>query len=516
MREWLSSFSIVRPLARLFISVILLAVALCVALAQGQASVASTEPGISANAPGLDDVDAEMAEEMAAQYNLSIPEATERVRIQRAAVEFKEDLPASVQSEWAGGVVDVENGTRRHWFVASSNAKDALDDKLAEFPEFNVETKVVDHTLNELQEAAETVSSSLRTSGLVATSVNIDVLNNELVVGVPGNDKIYAKYTSASRRPTPPSFSENADGVAGARARLSRASGIPIRSKPDIESTPATPAGCTNSQISGGVHLALECDDPMRGGPMIWTDLAFPFYVGCSAGFQVRSKSDNSLYMLTSGHCAPAGNGDGDGGRGRVWWAHMPKDGSGNYAKHQVGTWWRGVVNNDDGDGGIIKVTNPTGWRAGSPIVFVGASQSSGKDTTLNASYQIQSQGTWLTLDIGDWLCKTGGADWTDCGSYQGGEVVDVGDEDGLLFSTILHRFDTMRVCQGDSGGPVLGNGKGWGLVTSQAGTISQMEWEPISQEFVFNSACGTRTYVMALPRLMNALNISLVTVANP
>ena len=174
----------------------------------------------------------------------------------------------------------------------------------------------------------------------------------------------------------------------------------------------------------------------------------------CSAGFQVRSREDNTLYLLTAGHCARNDVENGTGDRGRPWFTHMPRNG---YGSHWIGTWWRSVNNLDDGDGGIITVVNQSGWAAGFPIVYVQNSSSPGEDTTLNESFAIASEGNWSTLDTNDWLCKTGGVDWTDCGRYDGPDILAVG---GVLHAVGV--FDTMRSCQGDSGGPILGSSRGW------------------------------------------------------
>lgn len=185
----------------------------------------------------------------------------------------------------------------------------------------------------------------------------------------------------------------------------------------------------------------------------------------------------------------------------------MPKTGYGN---HWIGSWHRSVNNGPDGDGGIMSIDNEPGWGAGWPIVFVGGSDSSGYDTTRNEAYVIEYRGPWELVDVNDWTCKTGGKDWTDCGQYDGARSVTI---EGVYH--YVRKFDTMFTCGGDSGGPVYVINRGYGIVKAGGSEVSQRDWRS-GGGINRTTRCFADTYVMALDRPFDALNVRLVTSNSP
>jgi hypothetical protein len=461
-------------------------------------------------------VDEQMAQEMADYYGISPELARDRVAGQRAAIELKESLPTSVAERWGGGVVDHAGGGQRRWFVTTEQARQEVEtlatDRLGSG---QVVVEIVDHTLAELETAMEQLAGELETNGVVVTDVAVDVERNGLSVGVPASAEAYSEHADAASQvlelPVATSWADNVQQAQASLGGFEDTTGITIVERLETESRVGVDTGCTSAEVINGVHRTLHCDDPLRGGPTIFRSscaTTFCYEANCSAGFQVRSTEDNALYLFTAGHCARPGTHNGTADRGRPWFTHMPRTGYGN---HWIGNWWRSVNNSGDGDGGIMTIDNQSGWGAGLPLVYVHTSFSSGKDTTLNEFYVIGSRGVWSTLDTNDWLCKTGGKDWTDCGRYLGADTVTIAG-----ISHTVRVFDTMRNCAGDSGGPVLGNNRGWGIAKGATSSANTKDWSSGGGISRTGAQCYHDTYVMALERPLEALNVRLVTVEDP
>jgi hypothetical protein len=152
----------------------------------------------------------------------------------------------------------------------------------------------------------------------------------------------------------------------------------------------------------------------------------------CTAGFIVRSLSDNKPFVLTAGHC------------GRYeFWTRFASDGS----PHKVGTTWPGRIRDDaDGDYQIVSIDNPTGWQLRA-WVYVSWSGDRGTipGTVEDPDYYISSTGTSARNTR---VCHTGAQGLTSCDEVQ---QVNVTAPWGLRHTALTNYC----AIGGDSGGPV-------------------------------------------------------------
>lgn len=483
--------------------------------------IATASPTEPTGRPLNDPLDEATAIEMAEYYHLPIEEARQRVLQQHTSIAFLESLPTTMQREWAGASVDHGNGGRRRWLVTSDSTRRQLESALAtssEAHDLPVSIDVVDHTLTALEAGVDELGTRLVDSGVVTTDVAVDIERNRLTVGMPANDAAYSQqrmqaggalHTEATALPAV-DFRRNRARAQSLIGDFTTSTGIPVTVRAEQTAQVVTPVDCTARERMRGQYRTAHCDDPIRGGVAVFrstSPTSFESETACTAGLPVRSTIDNRLFLLTAGHCARAGLRDGSGDSGRRWFTHMPKT---RYRDHWVGEWWRSVMNYTDGDGGIMAIANPAGWRAGQPIVFVGGSTGDGRNLPRDPAYDIHHRGSWENLSVNDWLCKTGGVDWTDCGRYKGSHVI-------TYFDTpqYTRRFDSMGACGGDSGAPIIMHHGAYGLVAAgsqQAGTRTWASGGGVSM----TSNCSVNTEVMALNRPMEALNIRLVTRARP
>jgi hypothetical protein len=138
------------------------------------------------------------------------------------------------------------------------------------------------------------------------------------------------------------------------------------------------------------------CDAPIRGGVGISAGDG-----RCSAGFNVRSRSDGVRYLLTSGHC----------GRGDLLWETRNADSTVRPVGHE-----HRAINDARGDAMIIRLSSQH-QSAQRPWVFV----TGGSGTTRDESYLIHRIGA---TSIGMSVCMTGRRDGTQCGTVTDNDVV--------------------------------------------------------------------------------------------
>jgi len=92
------------------------------------------------------------------------------------------------------------------------------------------------------------------------------------------------------------------------------------------------------------------CDTPLRGGTTIHYQIDPENYDECTTGFYVASKADLKDYMLSAGHCSPAG---------RHWLAgltsadYVPL----GYTHHSI------FINRGPDDEQIITIDSPNFWQ---------------------------------------------------------------------------------------------------------------------------------------------------------
>lgn len=209
---------------------------------------------------------------------------------------------------------------------------------------------------------------------------------------------------------------------------------------------------------------ALTCTAPIRGGIYIIGDNHGP----CSAGFMVKSVSDQAPYVLTAGHCV-------SGGDVENFYGLRLSDG----ARRLIGEGHSKTYNLTLGqDSGIIHLSNTTSWGTGSAgwvYVMASSTQYNGitYTTTADESYDITNAKLTSTLPQGARLCRTGTTSGTKCGPLIGQEV-------GTDF------FDVrVRACSGDSGGPFYVNHTAYGVLSGGINAIDGCT-QPTSNQYIY------------------------------
>jgi len=178
------------------------------------------------------------------------------------------------------------------------------------------------------------------------------------------------------------------------------------------------------------------CDPPLRAGIRILIAQG-----SCTGGFLARSRIDGRLFQMTAGHC--------DVAPGLTWRTRFA-----NSSAHEVGPIHRSVFG-EAGDGSIMHVNNPAGWRSRAWVQVT-----DGPDTTANPEYPIRTDSRSAS---GMRVCVTGA--WygeSNCGAVTALDVtVDYGDAvvTGLVEANIC-------VASGDSGSPVYARNSAYGLVS--------------------------------------------------
>lgn len=194
------------------------------------------------------------------------------------------------------------------------------------------------------------------------------------------------------------------------------------------------------------------CNPPLRAGIEIDSS-----GVSCTGSFLARSRTDNKLYQMTAGHC--------NVNPGATWSTRFA-----NREPHNIGPFHRSAYG-PTGDGGIIRVSNPSGWRSRAWVLVT-----SGPDTTANANYPIRADGN---SSVGQRVCVTGAQfGRTDCGTVTAVNVTaDFGDAviSGLVEASIC-------AIPGDSGGPVFAHNTAYGLLIGTA-SLCDAVFEPARTE---------------------------------
>ncbi|MER7559207.1 S1 family peptidase [Nocardioides sp. NPDC126508] len=173
------------------------------------------------------------------------------------------------------------------------------------------------------------------------------------------------------------------------------------------------------------------CDPPLRGG----IRLVYGGAGTCSAGFVVRSLSDNVRYLSTAGHCVANKSG--------TWSTHFADNSS-----HDIGPRHNSGIN----DFAILEINNPTGWNP-QPYIRIQSDQ----------TYPITGYGSSV---FGQRICFTGGFTDSNCGTVTGGLATRNG---------IPNTYEASFCAQnGDSGGAVFASNNAYGsLIGGYGGSPS-------------------------------------------
>jgi hypothetical protein len=222
-------------------------------------------------------------------------------------------------------------------------------------------------------------------------------------------------------------------------------------------------------------------------------------------------------YVLTSAHCiGGASVANGSAAHGTDVLTALPSG-----TVDEVGYWWRSVYNPQQGDLGIIRMTDAADWRP-DPIVYVANTSEYDRKTTNAPTYPIKYVRSMSTLGVGDYLCRTGVKSHTDCGQFVRLRYGSVPATAGA----ILAEFDGMYNCPGDSGGPVYAHGGAYGITLGAYGrslghkTTSYLPspWpsptvecraSTLVQPFYYRNAAGQTVDTLA------AVNVFLMTTNN-
>ena len=187
----------------------------------------------------------------------------------------------------------------------------------------------------------------------------------------------------------------------------------------------------------------ISCDPPIRGSMRIAKDDAART-PSCTAGFNVRSRTDSKPYVLAAGHCRDTVDA----------YARFA-----NNVPHRIGPWHSAIWNSDT-DVGIISVANPSGWSFGWPMITIAPNQGQDDDYVLN------SVGDPV---VGDRVCFTAGnGDLTLVGGTFDGGRTDCGTVDirydSAVYTDGLFRTKDVCLVGGDSGSPAFSYGVAYGV----------------------------------------------------
>lgn len=364
---------------------------------------------------------------LAERRQISLEEAERRLRQQESVLDAFEVSEAEIAGLdgfggiWVDSTDRVVVGTTDDATAARIRELLGEDARLASFVTVEYTMRHLEAVAAELVEHTNDLDEELRR----AFSVGIDTQINSVVVELP---------PSAEGKPN-----------ALADAALGRAE-VTI----SWTGVPSEQYYCT---------YAPYCE-PMRAGQRL---IPSP---PCTAGFYVRSQSDNKPYMLTAGHCREA-----------MWRSY--KYATGPFDVGPTHNYYVGGV----GDFSIIRINNPLGWG---PQPWVMVFDTLGAGTTENHFYPIRSLNS---NPVGASVCKTGTTSKTTCGVILATGVT------ASLGGSIVGNLARTDFCgsPGDSGGPVYRFNGANGLVAG-------------------GSTGPCRTYYSGASTAMAYLNVYLVT----
>lgn len=290
------------------------------------------EFGDPSSGPGRDRTDPAVVS-LVEDYEISPEQAIDQLWNQLYSGRSELQLPASLREGYGGRAIDHGSGGAVTLFVVSSS--DAADEVIAHFSGYGIDPltiREVEHSDDDMVSIASSLASSLR--NLSWEGAHYDVRRASV-------DKIEVRVERSSRLP---------DGFA------------PLVAKYD----PALVEVVEVAEVLQGVDEAcdwtgdIECDPPLRGSVKINQDVPGPNPV-CTAGYNVRSLSDDLPYVLFPGHCTESAAYDPT-----VAWETQFEDES----VHLIGT-THNAQDNANHDAGILRVNNPVGWQFGQAIVTV-------------------------------------------------------------------------------------------------------------------------------------------------
>jgi streptogrisin C len=347
---------------------------------------------------------------LAKDRGITIEEAQRRIAWQESAAELQEELRAALGGRFGGLWIDAKGQGRIK--VGIVGGGDAGAGTLIARRDLTAVTDLVPvrYGYDQLEAAsawlsAETEAANRGAAARLGTSVAVD--RNQVRLWVPPDRPL-----SAAQRQV----------VGDAEWRLGGIMGVEHR----------------NAAIQRSACMKIgtyDCDAPLRAGVSLYVAANGSNSFQCTSAFPARSISDNTLYLMTAGHC---------GAVGTNFSAYQPSTGH----FHAVGAVHSRSVSGNN-DYAIIRIGNPSGWT---PRAWVWVHGSSSAGTAENQSYPITGTGT---SPPGTRVCVSGAVSGTDCGDVL---EVDWNGPGGLA------RVDLCANATGDSGGPIYSNNRARGI----------------------------------------------------
>lgn len=375
-------------------------------------------------------------------YAVTVEQAVAQMETQVALQDAVAQIPPDLQRTFSEYQIDHANGGRVTVAVTDVQLVDAIAKHFAGFAIAEIDTVIVALNAAELEDAAEALHERLANSPRGLAGSNVDVSRGALgivtVEYIPGqlNDAEQAVIDEALANPDVYQVSEVDDIERPVKGACDRTGDI-------------------------------ECDPPLRGS-VLMTGGAI-----CTAGFNVRSTSDNKPYVLTAGHC--------DSGSGIVWNTQFEDE-----SVHAIGP-FHNCRNDNVTDSGIIDVNNPTDWEFGQPWITVNPNDGG---YTANDRYVIERTGN---PGLGVRICLTGG-------NYPAatcGEVVDTSD--CVTATCGLFKSSPGDFCfrGGDSGAPVFSYGTAQGIAIAHSPSDQVSCSQTIWGEEISEAAASMSVYVL-------------------
>lgn len=381
------------------------------------------------------------------KYNISSAEAFRRLEVQDRATSLLDDLSRVLGDGYGGLWLDPQHGGRV--VIGVLPGQERIVRQLATRRGVKPTVVLVKRSVRQLQDLRDQLQRDLPT-------------DSELQVGaayLPDN-----KITVLERKEPAGRIGTAQSDTAALKAELARKFPDLVRYR-TVEGNDTTVACVSRVDTNPNTW----CDAPLRGGVGITGGDKY-----CSAGFNVRSRSDGIRYLLTAGHCSDP---------------HIFQTRFADNGIHNIG-YRHNSVYGAAGDAMIIRLDNPTGWNP-KPWVFVTGSSG----TSRNESYEIARDG--LTT-IGMTVCMTGRRDGTQCG------VVVDNDRPGA--GGVAHVAEVSGGCVrlGDSGGPVYRSSTAYGIVHGGRFNLADL------------TGCAVAWYYQGIRGAQNLMNVNLVTTSNP
>jgi streptogrisin C len=180
------------------------------------------------------------------------------------------------------------------------------------------------------------------------------------------------------------------------------------------------------------------CDKPLGGAVEVsgsrWT---------CTAGFFVRSLSDELPYLLTAGHCFTGGS--------ETWTTYDT-----SLTLRTIGPRWNSTFGSA-GDAGIVRINSSYFNVSGGYAAKIAAW------TTGNGNYRIVD-GRWSYYGLA--ICRYGRTTARQCGSVNNSGLINISVNVGGTW--VAHEtFMTACASSGDSGGPIVASNHAYGLLST-------------------------------------------------